>query len=349
MIVQKKPIGTLEKCYSLAPLQYKGRKHFLAASEQKNKCLLFDEDGNKVDTIWENPGGTMTMCQVPDGDGIFLAVHQFYSPDDSKSAKIVSVMPDGEGQWKVRTLVELPHVHRFDILEQNGVQYLLICTLKSGHEHQGDWSMPGKVYAAVLPENLEDYHDKHQLELTVLKENLLRNHGYTRTVRDGVVTGVVSCQSGVYCFCPPKSREGRWQITQILQTPASDAVFADLNGDGKAELAVISPFHGALISIYEEKEGGYEKVYEYEKKAPFSHSIFGGPFCGKDRVVIGHREGERNLLCFSWNETQGYHWQLLDSGRGSANVLKVTKDEKDVIISTNRESDEIAMYICSSE
>lgn len=346
MLVLKKIVGTLSKCYSLAPLEYKEQQHFLVAAEQRDRCLLYDGDGMLVDTIWQQPGGTMSMCQVPGRDGVFLAVHQFYSPDDSKDAKIVYVIPDKKGVWNIRTLADLPHIHRIDIIERNKVQYLIACTLKSGHDYTDDWSKPGKVYAAVLPENLEDYNVNQQLVFKVIKDGLLKNHGYTRAEEKGVPLAVISCQSGVYSFLPPESAEKQWKITQLLETAASDAVLTDLNGDGEQEMAVISPFHGNTISIYEKGGRGYQKVYEYEKKAPFAHSIFGGTLCDKPRVVIGHREGERSLICFSWSEKRGYHWTILDRGKGSANVIKIRRGTEDIIISTNRESDEIAMYVC---
>lgn len=346
MKVEKKVIGNLEKCYSIAPLHYKGADHFLVAAEKVDRCLLFDLDGNVEDTVWTEPGGVMTMVQVPGTDGQFLATHKFYSPNDSKEAKIVIVTPKEDGSWEVRTLVDLPHVHRFDILERNGVHYLIACALKSGHEYKEDWSMPGKVYAAVLPEDLSGYNEENQLQLTVIKENMLKNHGYYRVAEEGVETGVISADCGVFQFVPPANSEGNWEVRELLGSAASDAVLIDMDGDGEKELVVLAPFHGESISIYKKQDECFEKVYDYEKPAAFTHAIFGGMLCGKPTVVIGHRKKERNLLAFTYNKKTGkYEVQILDEDCGPANVYKYSKDGKDVIISANRETDEIAMYV----
>lgn len=345
MKVTKKVIAKLTKCYSLAPLHYRGKDHFLVAAEKVDRCLLFDPDGNLEDTVWDGPGGVMTMVQVPGTDGQFLATHRFYSPNDSKDAEIVVVTPDEEGTWQVRTLVKLPHVHRFDILERGNVRYLIACTLKSGHEYRDDWSSPGKVYGAVLPDDLSGFDGEHQLELKVLQDNMMKNHGYYRVLEGGQQTAVISAENGIFQFFPPENEEGSWGIDPLLDVAASDAVLIDLDGDGKKELAVLAPFHGDKICIYKKTGGGFDKVYEYGEPAEFTHALFGGMLCGQPAVVVGHRKGERNLLAFTWNPRRGlYEAQILDRDCGPANVLKYSYGGRDIVIAANRETDEVAMY-----
>lgn len=345
MKVNKSVISNLTKCYSIAPLKYQGKDHFLVAAEKVDRCLLFDMDGNQEDTVWSEPGGVMSMVQVPGSDGQFLATHKFYSPNDSKEAKIVIVTPKGKGNWEVRTLVNLPFVHRFDIVNRGGVNYLIACALKSGHKFKDDWSMPGKVYAAVLPDDLSAFGEDNQLELTVVKENMLKNHGYYRVEENGVQTSVISSAQGVFQFIPPEEAGKEWSILQLLDTPASDAVLVDFDGDGEKELAVLAPFHGESISIYKKTEGKFQKVYEYEKPAEFTHAIYGGNLCGEPALIVGHRKAERNLIAFTYNQATGtYQTQILDEDCGPANVFHFEKQGVDYLVSTNREIDEVALY-----
>lgn len=344
MKVRKKILGKLEKCYALTMLEYNHKKHFLAAAEKVNKCQMFDLDGNLEETVWEGPGGVMSMVQVPGSNGQFLATHKFYSPNDSKEAKIVIAEPGTDGTWMVRTLAALPFVHRFDILQKNGINYLIACTLKSDHEYKDDWTHPGKVYAAVLPNDLRFYNEEHQLEFRVIRDGFTKNHGYYRCDPGDCDSAVISCDNGVFLFSVPNTKDSGWNIEQLIDLPASDAVLMDLDGDGDKELFVLSPFHGDTVSIYKKYEGVFEKIYEYPEKLEFLHAVFGGEINGIPMVIVGHRKGDRSLLAFYSDHLGGYHVEELDSNAGAANVLHYCNRGKEIIIAANREINEIAMY-----
>ena len=143
MKVEKRVISNLNKCYAMSRLTFRGKPAFLVAAEKHDPCYLFSEDGQLLDTVWTEPGGVMTMTPVPGTEDMFLATHQFYSPNDSKEAKIVIAKKnEGEG-WDIRTLCDAPFVHRFGILNRGGVNYLLVCCLKTGPEYKEDWRSPG--------------------------------------------------------------------------------------------------------------------------------------------------------------------------------------------------------------
>jgi len=345
MNVEKKIIGNLNKCYSIAPLFYQGKNHILVAAEKHDRCIMFDYLGNEEETVWTEPGGVMSMQQLPETDGQFLATSKFFSPNDSAEARILIVTPIKRNVWEKKVLIELPFIHRFGILESHGNHFLIACTIKSEHKFKDDWSKPGKVYACLLPKDLSGYNVNHQIHMEVIKENMLKNHGFTTVCENGEISAIISSENGIFMFTPPEEQNKQWGIRKLLDQPGSDAVLVDMDGDGEKELTVISPFHGDKISIYKNINGEFEKVYEYEKPAEFSHSIYGGVICDKPSVVIGHREGNRDLLIFTWDASKKeFRSDILDHGCGSANVYKYNYNGLDYLISANRENNEIALY-----
>lgn len=345
MHFKKKIASNLNKCYSIAPLHYNGKQHFLVAAEKKDPCLLFDIEGNLEKTIWDSPGGTMSMVQVPNTNGQFLATWKFYSPNDSADAAIVLAQPLGSGQWKVRTICKLPFVHRFDILRAGNTYYLLACTLKSGHLQKDDWSMPGKVYFAELPEDLSVFSETNPLPLTILKEDLHKNHGFFHFHKNGCESALVTCEEGIFKFTPPSSPSLEWKIEHMLSLPTSDAALIDLDGDGIEELVAFSPFHGANIHVYKQTNEKWNLIYSHEPNTEFLHAIWCGNINGTNAAVIGHRGGDRDLLLLSYDSnSHQYVTQIIDHDCGPANVTWISNEEHGFLVSTNREINEIAIY-----
>lgn len=342
MNISKKVIAELPVCYCVAPLLYKGEPHFLVASEQDHPCLLFDRDGDQVAQIWEKPGGTMSMVQIPGSDGAFLAIRGFYSPDRGKEAAIYLVWEE-DGIWKNKVVAELPCLHRIDILTRDGTSWVIACCLKSGYEYDRDWRFPGKTWVCRLPDQLSDEGAKLPPFIPLL-DDMLENHGYSRDMQDGVMSGIVSCQSGTYRFTPPQEGE-EWTVEKICEDPASDAVLIDLDGCGQKELVTIRPFHGDTVAVYKLQDGQYRKVWEYEKRVPLAHAITAGMICGQPTAVIGHRNADRDLFFITYED--GYKVTIADHDIGPTNAMIFRNGKENVLIAANREINEVAYYTFS--
>ncbi len=343
MNVEKRVISDLTLCYWVTTLDIKGELFFLVASEKAYSCLLFDRYGKQVDEVWKEPGGTMTAVQVPGAaDGAFLATHRMYSPDDNRQASIIYAFPTDAG-WKIKNLCHLQGVHRFDILRRNDVNYLIACTIKSDYEYENDWRFPGKVFAARLPDDLNNLPDDYELPLTVLKDNLCKNHGYSRDSYKGIETAVITSEEGVFRFTPPEHPDGEWTVEKHLDEPTSDALFLDLDGDGEKEMLTLSPFHGDTLKVFKQVGTSFKKVFEYEKKLPFIHAICPAQFNGREIAIVGYRRAERDLLAVYYDKG-GYKVEILDHDVGPANARAAVIDGKTVVVSANREISEVAYY-----
>ena len=218
-------------------------------------CLLLDEHGAFVEQVWPGePGGTMSLVPSETGDGSFLATWQFYSPNDSKQARIVRAAPRPGGGWAVATLARLPHVHRFDVLRRGGVSYMIACTICSGRDYKDDWSHPGKVYACALPDDLSAAGQAHPLAFETLSEGMLKNHGYLRCHKNGAPAALVTCESGVYRYTPPAAPGGAWEVEHLLEEPVSDVCLVDFDGDGVEEADFLAE-KAANLRIFGDEQG----------------------------------------------------------------------------------------------
>ncbi len=356
--VEKKSIAELNLCYAIGLLKSGADRSFVVATEKEGECQRFDLDGNFLETVWTEPGGVMTMIQVPNGNGAFLATHKFYSPNNSADARLVLATPvDSEGEpvkdltedhsWKVTELCELPFVHRFDILTRNGKSYIIACTLKSDHEFKEDWNHPGKINVCELPDDLSQY-DLNQgkpLEFEIIKDGLTRNHGYTRHVYQGVETSLIAADDGIFRVTPPENQADGWKVEQLLDMASSDVRACDIDGDGKLEYMVFAPFHGKNLYVFKEEEDGWREIYHHAEELPFLHALWGGELGGLPTFIVGNRQGERDLYAMNWNADQeDFVLTRLDHDCGPTNVDVYRYQDNDYIIATNREISEVALY-----
>ena len=346
MKVTKKKIAEMNLCYAVTMFSGSDRESFLVATEKAGPCVRFALDGTPIETVWEGPGGVMTMVQVPGRGDQFLSTQEFYSPNcGGDDARIVSCTRQPDGTWKVETLCDLPYVHRFGLLKApDGRCWLLACTIKTTCEYKEDWRTQGKVYAALLPEKPEEYSKAHPLKLTELMSGY-KNHGFMMPKDKSYA--LISTEEGVFRFTPPENPDGEWGIECLLKKPVSDITEADFDGDGKPELLTLSPFHGDTMAVFHLDENGtYQLAYHFPQEFPFLHAIWGGELNGEPCALIGHRKGDRDLLRVYYDRSANeYRLERLDHDCGPANVLAYSDGGRELIVAANRETNEVALYI----
>lgn len=341
MKFEKKFLTKLHRCYATSSTIIDGKRKILIATEGQGACYMYDIDDFKQSTIWDGPGGTMSMITIPGKNGDFLAVQNFFPTFQSENATIVWAKPNSNGSWEIKTLFKLPYLHRFDIITSGNKNYFLGATLCTSKTCKEDWSDPGKIYVGELPEDLNE-----EINLTVIKEQLTKNHGYSRAIWNGMNVGMVTSEEGVFVVIPPQNKDNQWKVEKILDRPTGDIAVVDIDGDGVDELVTIEPFHGNSFVINKKYDEGYKKIYEYNDGIEFAHVVCGCKLRGIPTVLCGYRRNDKELFYIQCDDKDKLTFKrgVIEKGVGPSNVAIINQNKRDIIISANRELGEAALY-----
>jgi hypothetical protein len=344
MKVEKRVLTTMNRCYAASHIVVGGEVRLLLATEGEGPCLAWSgPDYAEQHTVWDGPGGTMSIVPVEGTDGEFLAVQKFFKMFQWDEAKIVHVRPVGARGYAVRDLLQLPYIHRFDLLAAQGRRWFLGSTLSTHKDSKEDWSHPGQVWVG-------EYCDGARLEPTLLKDGLTKNHGYSRLRRvvDGTPreVGLVTGEQGAFEVTPPQRPGDGWQVRQFMDWPISDIAALDIDGDGELEFATIEPFHGPYFRVYKRRGDGFERVFEHPETSDFYHVVVATTLRGRPVFVGGCRRGRQQLFVVQAPRSAPLELEavVIDEGVGPANVHVLHEAGRDVIVAANREKAEAALY-----
>jgi len=342
MKIQKKVLTQLEGCYATGYTVVDNEIRIMLATEEKGACYQFSGSEFEKSTVWDGPGGTMCIVQIPEKNGDFLSVQNFFPTFQAENSTIVWGKPNTDGSWDIKTFFKLPYLHRFDILRANGVNYFLGATLCTTKKHKEDWSDPGKIWVGALPDTSDG-----KFEIHPIKEGLVRNHGYCHVSWNNKEAGIVTCDQGAFVVMPPEQPDGEWTIENILDRPVSDIAICDIDEDGELELVTIEPFHGKEIAISKKINGTYEIIWKYDKPVDFGHVVWGGKLRGIPTFICGYREQEAELFLIQYDSKNPLKFkvEVIDTGMGPSNITVINGEEKDIIIAANRVVGEAALYI----
>ncbi len=339
MNFKKHSLKNIDRCYATGFTTVDQERRYLFATEGQGQCWQFSGGDFSPSPVWFGPGGTMCFVNVPGKNGDFLAVQNFFPTFDSKHAVIVWCQPAPERRWNITTVLNLPYVHRFDVLASAGVNYFLGCTLCSSKAAQDDWSDPGKIHVGVLPDRPD-----REIVVTPIHEGLVRNHGYCRGRVDGRDCGFVTGDRGILSVFPPEKPQGDWRVEVFSDQPTSDIAFCDIDGDGEAEWITIEPFHGQAINIYKRVGGKAQLVWSYDSPVDFGHAVWGGAICGRPAFLFGYRRLASEMVLVTF-EGGKFVARVIEKGGGPANIAVSHEDGRDVIIVANRTTGEAALWV----
>lgn len=344
MKVEKRVLGTMNRCYAASHIVVDGQVRLLLATEGEGPCQAWTgTDYTEQHTVWEGPGGTMSMVPIVGTNGEFLAVQKFFKMFLWDQAKIVHVRPLSGGGYEVRDVLGLPYIHRFDLLPAQGRLWFLGGTLTTHKESKDDWAQPGQVWAA-------EYRVGQPLQPKVIMPALTQNHGYSRLTlgqgEGGKVVGLVTGREGAFEVTPPGTPGADWQVRPFMDWPISDIAAIDIDGDGELEYATIEPFHGSYFRVYKRRGGSWERIFEHPEVSDFYHVVVATTLRGRPVFLGGCRRGRQQLFYVQARSTAPLALEavLLDEGVGPANVHVLHEAGRDVIVAANREKAEAALY-----
>ena len=340
MKFEKRFLTEMNRCYSANSIVVDGQSRILLATEGEGPCLAWSgPDYEASHTVWDGPGGTMSIVPIPGTNGEFLAVQKFFKMFQWEEAKVVHVRPLASGGYAVSDVLHLPYIHRFDLLSVGDRLYFIGCTLATTKQSKEDWSDPGKIWVG-------EFIPGKPLELSVLKDGLTKNHGYSRLKQGAAMTSLVTCEQGAFEVTPPQAPGAAWQIRQFMDWPISDISAVDIDGDGELEFATIEPFHGSYFRVYKKIDGRFRKVFEHPEVSEFYHVVVGTTLAGKPVFIGGCRRGRQQL--FYVHAQPGATLQLraevIEEGVGPSNVYVLHEPGRDVLVAANREKAEAALY-----
>lgn len=342
MEIVKKVLDEIYRCYCAGSVTVDGNLHVLLASEEiEGPCYAYyGENFSEKKVVWEKSGGTMSLVEIPGTNGEFLAVQNFFPGFNAQTSKIVWGKYVN-GEWVVKDFINLPYVHRFDILQVGDKKYILCCTLCDSKSDRNDWSAPGRLWVGELPNDFTN-----SVELRSIKSGLLKNHGYSRGIYKGKEAAFTTCDSGIYVAIPPQSPEEDWTVEHIMEGPISDVAVYDVDGDGEDEIITIAPFHGNEFKVMKKVQDEYQEVYAYPNEMDFAHAVWAGDIRGRATIIGGIRRMDCELFYVQYNKSTGeYETTMIEEGVGTANVSIVHEAKRDIIIAANHTKNEAALYI----
>lgn len=375
-MLQVKPISVcpMKGAYAISTVVIDGKTQVIAATEDHGPAVLIDPDTWSATDFVPGPGGCMSIVQMSEqaqdksadrgrrpGAESLYAIFGCFPGYDFHGAAVYRIQRSLlDAPFTVSEIFRLPFAHRLTFVEKDGVEYLIAANLAANKESPEDWSLPGSLLAAPVPQNLSD-----DWEPATILDNLHKNHCMFAGRLDGERVMLIGGQEGLYCFDLESSGPG-WSRRMIVDHEVSEAVLFDIDRDGADELITIEPFHGNRLAVYRREHLGESHGREigaaglttkaslldnsrlrpvFEAELAYGHGLWAGLLAGSPALVVGNRSGNQNLEIFVIDTAgTGLVRETVAEGVGSANTVVLGHAGATWIVATNQGTEQVAAY-----
>jgi hypothetical protein len=347
MKISHRTLASLPRGYSIAVIpgtEIGGLPSFVAGSEGNRELLFFESPDFKPRVIADTPGGFISTWPLRVGDRLFLAASTLFKPGfDAADSRLV-LYPLDRGEKPEPTLIgDLPYTHRVAILEHGDARYLLASTLCAAKKDKDDWTQPGGIHLAKVPDDPTQPWPMRQIVTGMNK-----NHGMDRArigkeKRDGYL---LSCMEGLTFLTIPDDPDGSWPVESIDTDETSDAFAFDWDGDGEPEIFSISPFHGNVLAVHRNGSDGWSKEVIHDDLS-FGHIVWAGNLLGGPALLAGSRRDKRELRLYRPTSDGGIDpdYALIAEGIGPTQIAVLPQgDRRAVLYVAAHGVDEVRIY-----
>jgi len=337
--VTKRTVASIERVYSIAVvpwLKVAGWPAFLAGSEGDGPLLYFEPPQYKAIEIADAPGGFISLWAFEQGGSNYVVASTDFKPGfKAENCRIIVYPLDEPRKGQGSVVGRLPYTHRVAVLDLDGRKCFLGSTLCSGKAFKQDWTQPGGIHLAVIPQRPDT-----QWEFRQIVTGLNKNHGMDfaqleKTDRGGFL---LSAMEGLFLMKIPENLDGQWKVETIAEGEHSDAFAYDWDGTGFAQIFAISPFHGNKVTIYRHEQTGWHATTVTDDIC-MGHILWAGELLGRPGLLVGGRDGRKELRLYRKKGPQGkeFSHEILDEGIGPTQIAVVDrgKDSASLIVAAH--------------
>jgi len=335
MKITRHALASLEQVYSIAVVDAGSGGDppaFVAGSEGDGALLLFAPPAYEPVVIADGPGGFISLRTLQRGGRRYVVAATDFKPTfKAENCRIIVYPLDESGRPAAVEVAALPFTHRVAVCEVAAAQCFLGSTLCAAKAFKDDWTQPGAIHLAVLPEDPSQPWRTRQIV-----PGLNKNHGmdYARLDDGGGGGFLLSAMEGLFYLRVPERPEDDWPTERIAAGEHSDAYAYDWDGSGTPDIFTLRPFHGNLLSVYRRSARGWEATV-IDDDIQMGHIVWAGELLGKPGLIAAGRQGDRDIRLYRpgsddpWKLTRTVidedvgptQMAVLDDGGGSARLI----------------------------